>query len=136
MDSVDYKIRFGSAFSIDQFGFVGQGKVGVEADKVVFSGRKHWSVLMRLLIFLLITVVPFALIGFTLVWFVALVVIHYFCTSSGTLTIEKSTITNIQRKGWMIRFKGQHPDSGKTKRTVFKVYSEEIAVKLEKELHG
>ena len=131
-----YDVRFGSAFAIDQFGFVRKGQVTVDNDKVLFSGNKSWSALAKVGIFFLITVLPYALLGFGFSFLLAFVVIHYFCASAGSLTIQKTSINDVVRKGRKIQFKGQHPESGKTKKTVFKVDTGENAVCLENELKG
>jgi len=131
-----YNVAFGSAFAVDQFGFVRKGQVTVEGDKVLFSGNKSWSTLAKVGIFLLITVLPLVLFGFGLGFLFALLIIHYFCSSDGNISIQKTSITDVVRMGRKIQFKGQHPESGKTKKTVFKVDTEENAASLENEIKG
>ena len=131
---MQYNVTFGSAFATDQFGFVRKGTVTTGTDAVVFAGKKSWSTMAKLGVFLAITVLPLLLFRFGLGFFLALVVIHYLCASDGSLSIQKSSITDVERKGKQIKFKGQHPDSGKTKKTVFKVDTEENAMNLENEL--
>jgi hypothetical protein len=131
---MQYNVSFGSAFAVDQFGFVRKGTVTTGGDTVVFAGKKSWSTMAKLGIFLAITILPLVLFGFGLGFLLALVVIHYLCASDGTISIAKSTITEVQRNGKQIKFKGQHPNSGKTKKTVFKVDTEENAQSLENEM--
>ena len=134
---MQYNVTFGSAFSTDQFGFVRKGTVKLGTDTVMFSGKKGWSFMAKLGVFLVIIVLPMLLFGFGLGWLgflLTLVMIHYFCASDGALCIQKSSITGVKRKGKQIQFKGQHPDSGKIKKTVFKVDTEKNAISLENEL--
>ncbi len=131
-----YDVTFGSAFAVDRFGFVRKGQVAVEGGKVVFLGKKRWSILARLGVFLGITVLPLLLFDFGLGWLLALILIHYFCASDGNLFIQKASITDVLRQGRQIRFRGQHPESGKTRKTVFKVDTEENAISLEHALRG
>ena len=58
---MQYNVSFGSAFAVDQFGFVRKGTVTTGGDKVVFAGRKSWSTMAKLGIFLAITVLPLVL---------------------------------------------------------------------------
>lgn len=129
-----YNVRFGSAFATDQFGFVRAGKVAIEDSTVVFTGKKSWSPMAKVGVFLLITVVPLVLFRFGLGFILALVVIHYLCASDGSITIQETSISDVQRKGRQIRFKGAQPETGKRKRSIFKVDTEENAIRLEKEL--
>lgn len=131
---MDYSVRFGSAFATDQFGFVRAGKVAVEESTVTFTGKKSWSAAAKVGVFLLITVVPLILFRFGLGFLLALVVIHYLCASDGSITIQRASISGVQRKGRQIRFTGAHPETGKTKRSIFKADTEENAVRLEQEL--
>ncbi|HEX4966333.1 MAG TPA: hypothetical protein VF173_36330 [Thermoanaerobaculia bacterium] len=127
-----YNVAFGSSFSVDQFGFVGRGVVTTESDTVVFSGNKGWPWPAKLGVFVALTVVLFSLLRIAILEpFVALVLIHYFCTSKRSLSIQRASITNVQRDGRWIRFTGQHPESGKGKQTVFKVDTEQGAASLE-----
>ena len=127
-------VTLGSTFAVDQFGFIRKGTVTIEDDKIIFSGKNHWSAIVRIGIFLFITIVPFLLFRFGLGIFPALVVVHYFCVSDGKLAVSKATITNVIRKKRQMKFKGKHPESGKIKKPVFKVDSIENAVILENEL--
>ena len=131
---MNYNVAFGSAFSVDQFGFVRKGQIKVDGDKIIYLGKKSWSTIAKLGVFFLIAVLPIVLFRFGLGFFLALVVIHYLCASDGNLSISKSSISDVERKGRHIKFKGEHPESGKIKKTVFKVDCEENAISLENEL--
>jgi hypothetical protein len=132
--SMEYKVVFGIGFSADGFRFVGKGKIQIEQDRVIFVGKKSWPFIAKFGIFLLITVVPLFLFGFGLGWLGALFVFYYFCVSNGSLTIERSTISNVSRNRRIISFKAQHPKLRETKRTIFKVESEQQALQLESNL--
>ena len=93
---MQYNVSFGSAFTVDQFGFVRKGTVTIEPDTVVYAGNKSWSILAKLGIFLLITLLPLFLFGFGLGFLPALVVIYYFCASKGSLSIQRATISDIE----------------------------------------
>lgn len=131
---MQYNVKFGSAYAMDQFGFMRKGTVTTGEDTIVFAGKKSWSTMAKLGVFLAITILPWVLFRFGAGFLPALIVIHYLCTSDGSLSIQKSSITDIQRNGKQIKFKGQHPDSGKPKKTVFKADTEENAASLESEL--
>jgi len=53
-----YDVRFGSAFSIDQFGFVRNGEMAVNENAITFSGNRHWPLWRRFLAFLVSTIAP------------------------------------------------------------------------------
>ncbi len=125
-----YNVTFGSAFSVDQFGFVGKGAVLVEDSTVTFEGRKSWSAMIKLSVFLAMTLLPLFLFGFGLGWLLALVVIHYLCASKGALSIQRASIEEVELKGRQVKFKGLHPETGKIRKTVFKAESEQSASSL------
>ena len=131
---MQYNVSFGSAFAVDQFGFVRKGTVSIESDSVVYTGNKNWSALAKLGVFLLITLLPLFLFGFGLGFLLALVVIHYFCASKGSIVIKKASISDIEQKGKQVKFKGEYSESGKIKKTVFNVDTEENAANLVAEL--
>ena len=114
--TVEYNVSFGSAFAVDQFGFVRKGKVSAGDTTVTFQGKKSWSTLAKVGIFLLITIVPLVLFGFGLGFILALVVIHYFCASDGSLNIQKASVKAIRRKGRQIKFTGKHPSQERRRR--------------------
>jgi len=131
-----YNVSFGSAFEVDQFGFVRGGQITVEGGKVIFTGNKGWPVIAKVGVFLFLTIVPLLLFRFGLGCLLALVIIHYFCASKGSLSVEQASLTDVRRNGRQIKFQGQHPESGKRKKTIFKVDTEENAVGLERELQA
>lgn len=129
-----YKVAFGSASALDQFGFVRNGEIKIQGDQITYFGNKRWSILAQIIILLLILVGLPALFGYALGFLsilLVLVIMDYFCTSAGTLSIPRQSVTDVKRKGRQIRFKASHPKSGKIKKTVFKVDTEENAMSLE-----
>ncbi|MBI5897812.1 MAG: hypothetical protein HZB40_01125 [Rhodocyclales bacterium] len=134
---MQYNVVFGSILTpVDAFGFVGNGTVTTGADAVVFAGKRQWPPLVKLGIFLVITILPLVVFKFGLGFVVALFVIHFLCSSDGSLSIHKSTISNVQRNGKQIKFMAQHPDLGKTRATTFTVDTDQNAVSLEGELNA
>ena len=131
---MEYKIRYGSAFAVDEFGFVRKGKINITEDIVELSGNKHWSVLARLGVFLAITILPAVLFGFGLGILLALVIIHYFCTSPGSVKFRRSHIKEVQRSGRKITFKAPIKEGGKFKKSLFKAATEEEARGIEEAL--
>lgn len=135
---MQYSVTFGSILTpVDAFGFVSNGTVTTGEGAVVFMGKKQWHPLLKAGIFLAITILPLIVFNFGFGYFgffLALMVIHFSCSSDGSLSIPKSTISNVQRSGRQIKFMAQHPDSGKTRTTVFKVDTDQNAVSLESEL--
>ena len=89
-----YHIKFGSAFSRDKFGFVGIGKMDIGMKTVWFTGKRKWSALARTGIFLAITVLPLLLFGFGLGIILALLVVGYFCVSSGSVSLSRIDFQN------------------------------------------
>jgi hypothetical protein len=45
-----YNVSFGSAFSIDQFGFVRKDEIAIEPNRVIY-GNKSWSLLGKAIAF-------------------------------------------------------------------------------------
>ncbi|MEI6429199.1 MAG: hypothetical protein WCO45_12575 [Pseudanabaena sp. ELA607] len=128
-DQIEYPVSFGTAFSIDGFGFVGKGKIQIADDKVILLGKTRWPFIAQLAIFIVLTVVIPG-IGF----FIALIVVSLVCVSDGTLTIDKSTISSVKRTGRKIVFKGKDPKSNGNKQGVFQSVSEEQAAAIESNL--
>jgi hypothetical protein len=131
---MQYNVRFGSDFAVDQFGFVRNGTVTTDGETVAFGGLKHWPAIARFGVFLSITLLPVVLFRSGVGIFPAFAVIHYFCASAGNLSIQKSTITDVQRNGRQIKFKGRHHKTGKVKKTVFRVDTEGNAARLETDI--
>jgi len=125
-ETLEYKVAFGTAFSTDGFDFTGKGKIQIEQDKVIYIGKKRWPFLAQLAVFIVLTFV-LQIVGIL----IALIIISFFCVSKGTLLIEKSTISDVKRIGQVIRFQGKNIESGKTKKALFKVESEEQAIEVE-----
>ncbi|MEW6265661.1 MAG: hypothetical protein AB1641_21520 [Thermodesulfobacteriota bacterium] len=126
-------VSFRTAFTSD-FGFVRMGTISIGPEKVVLSGKKHWPVLAQIGVFLGITILPALLFKFGLGFILALIIIHYFCVSNASLSINKTSIVDVERNGRQIKFMGRHPESGTAKKAVFKVDTEENAVLIYNEL--
>jgi hypothetical protein len=133
---MEYEIRFGTAFSIDEFGFVRKGKISIDADTVELSGPKHWSALARFAIFVAIAILPLILFGFAISFILALVIIHYFCASQGSLTFKKADLKEVVRKGRKITFKAPLEPNQQFKKSVFKAATESEAQAIEQSLSG
>lgn len=131
---MEYQIKYGSAFAVDQFGFVGKGKINIGEETVELFGKKHWSVLARLGIFLAITVLPIVLFGFGIGFLLALVVIHYFCASPGSVKFNKHDLKEVKRWGRKITFKTSIEDVSKLKKSLFNATNEEDAKAIESSL--
>ncbi len=129
-----YKVSFGSAFSIDQFGFVRKGEIAIKPDTVIYYGNKSWSLLGKAIAFPFIVLILY-LFGIGIFFGLpALVILYYFGASKGSLSIKRESISDIKQVGKKITFKGIHPESGKIKKTIFKVNTEEKANNLILEL--
>lgn len=128
-----YKVKFGSAFSIDQFGFTRTGNVSVEDDVVIFSGNLKWGTGKRIASFLIIFFLLATVLGIYAIFF-ALFFNHYFCASKGSLNISRGSISGVSRSGRRLRFIGLHPESGKLRCANLRVNSVNDAIALESEL--
>jgi len=132
---MEFQVNFGSAFAIDGFNFVRQGEVAVDDRSVTYTGKQKWSVGLQVVIFLVLTVVPYLIFGIGLGLILALVVIHYFCASDGSISISKGTITDVVRKNRLITFKGIHPDTNRRCKAVNVMRNIEDAERLEDALN-
>lgn len=131
ISGVEYQIKYGSAFAIDQFGFIGRGQVNIAEEAVQLSGKKHWSGLTRFGIFSAVTILPLALFGFGLSIFLAAIIIHYFCASSASIVFRKEDIKEIKRAKKKITFLAPDKNSGKLKKSLFNAENEEAAKAIE-----
>lgn len=132
---MEHLIKFGSAFTIDQFGFVGKGKINIDYSNVTLSGKRHWSTMARVGVFLAITILPIILFGFGLGFLLSLVVIHYFCVSPALLKITLLDIREVKRSGKKITFLAPDKSKGnKTKKSLFYALTEEEAKEIEEVL--
>jgi hypothetical protein len=126
-----FTVRFGTAFAVDQFGFIGSGTIKFEGEEVTISGQRHWSTLARTGVFLGITVVPYLLLGVGVGLLLALVVIHYFCASYDERRIEKSTISSVTHSKKKISFRSPN-DAGKLVKSLFRTRDVESASGIER----
>lgn len=126
-----YDISFGTAFAVDQFGFVRRGKLTITDAAVRLEGFKHWSALARLGVFLAITILPLLLFGFALGILLALVVIHYACASQASLQWPKVQVRNVFRSGNQVSFVAPMSTSGKLRKALFRALDEAVAAQIE-----
>jgi hypothetical protein len=131
---LQFRVRFGSAVSIDEFGFVRAGRVAVEGDRVRFNGPKHWSLAVRAGVFLLVAGLANFLIGPLLGVLLALALLHYFAVSPGELEFSLRSVRDVKRSGRKLTFRAEHPRLGKTKKSVLRLESEKEALMLERAL--
>lgn len=134
ISGVEYQIKYGSAFAIDQFGFIGRGQVIIAEKEVELSGKKHWSGLTRFGIFFAITILPLVLFGFGLGFLLAAVIVHYFCASPASIIFRKENIKSIKRSKKKITFLAPDKNSGKLKKSLFNAENEESAKAIEASL--
>jgi hypothetical protein len=130
-----YNVKFGSSFSVDEFGFVHDGEVTIDADNVTFTGKKNWPALARWGVVLAMWLVPQFLFKITLVGIIpGMLIVYFLGTTKASIAIPKSSVCNFVRNEKKITFSGIDSSSGKQKKTTFKVDTEENAKALETEL--
>lgn len=133
-----YQVHFGSAFAIDGFGFVGKGELAIDGEEVQLSGRRHWSALARvgvfLAIFLPLYIASRADILGILLAYVAFAVVHYACASRGSVELSTSQVTQVTRKGRRITFRAPLEPGGKLRRSLFHARTEQYALEIESAL--
>jgi len=125
---MEYVIKYGSFFAIDQFGFVGKGRINIDGLDITLSGKKHWSTLSQIGIFFLLS--------FVLGPLFALLIVHYFCASPASLKFSLSDIREVKRSGKKITFLAPDKNSNKIKKSIFSGLNEEEAEEIEKALTG
>jgi len=124
-----YAVRFGGAFSVDQFGFVRRGMLVIRPDAVRYEGWGKHSLAARWGMFLLITYVPLLLFRVGVGILLAYAIVNYIWVVGATLRIPAGAIASVTRKGRRIRFKAEHPETRKMCRSdiLFALESEAIA---------
>ncbi|MCE2593850.1 hypothetical protein K6Y31_03370 [Motilimonas cestriensis] len=128
---MEFDIKYGSAFSIDKWGFVGKGKVKISDDKITFSGRQAWPAWKKLLTGLIFFSIPTYFLKFGLAFVLpTFVVVHYLCVSKNQLSVLRSSISNIEQKGKKISSKAQQLDSKHNKKSLFQAYNIQVAQDL------
>ncbi len=133
---MNYVVTFGSSFAVDKFGFVRKGSVLIDAQYITYTGKKSWSGITKLGVFLALTLLPMLLFGVGFGFILALIIIHYFCATDGTLQIDRSTVQDVERRGRQITFKAEDPNTGKTRKGILCFVSKEDAEAAEKALGG
>ena len=131
-----YTVSFGGAFSVDQFGFVRRGHLVVQADAVRYEGRGKRSLAARWGMFLLLTFVPLLLLGIGVGFLLAYAIVNYVWVVDSTLRIPARAIASVTRDGRRIRFKAEHPETGKTCRSDIRFALESEAIAAERAISG
>lgn len=128
---MEFNITYGSAFSIDKWGFVGKGRIEFSEDKVTFYGRQSWPAWKKLLTGLVIFAIPTYFLKFGLAFVLpTFVIVHYLCVSQNQLSVLRSSISDIKQKGKKISFKAQQVDSEKFQKSILKANVSEEGKKL------
>jgi hypothetical protein len=125
----DVDFEKGFSFASEGFGFVGKGKLAIENQNVILSGKKKWPLIARVGIFLGVTVVPLLLFKFGLGWLLALVIVYYACASAFTTSFLFSDISDLQQQGKKLKFCVNTKDNIAIK-TGFKASTEDEAVMI------
>ena len=156
---IAFAVRFGSARAVDQFGFVRKGQLTCLADTIEFRGMRHWPRVARFglgLVAWILLVAAFhalangdpseaggpvnslrfyidmvALLGAPCL---AMMLTHYLCASSGTLSLAKSQITGVVRRGAQISFSAVAPGTNKPVKGLFRAENEAARAAIEKHL--
>ncbi len=99
---MEYPVKYVESFR-GSIGLFGKGLVCLEENVVYFQGRKHWLGIVRIGIFLVITVLlgSFMGIGFL----IAVLIFHYACASSVNLKIPYSNLSDVDRLNSKIQVK-------------------------------
>jgi len=125
-DVSTYKIKFGSAFSVDGFGFVGKGTITTDPQDMELAGRSGIPVLRPALfaIGLALTLVS------GLMWS-PLMFIAYFCLQRKSLRLPKSKVTEFTRDGCRITFQAPPGPGQNVRQCLFKTLDEDSARAIE-----
>lgn len=159
-----FPVTFGSAWAVDQLGFVRAGEIKISTAGIEYVGSRLWPGWMRVPVFLVATVVGWFIMGsitsalghaiprdsgavlyllmaglglFTLLGtpLLILTLIPYFCASAGKLLIERPAITEVTHRGCGVTFLTASP-GGKPRRTRFRVVSAVAATRIAQSLGG
>lgn len=131
---MEYKVSYGSAFAVDQFGFVGKGKILFHDETLKLVGNKKWPVFPRICIFLAITILPWLIFHLSLGFLLALILIHFLCRSNSMITLDSSSLSNIKKSGKRISFKASIMGQAKIRKTLFIAFNEDGAQAIEGDL--
>lgn len=118
-----FAVRFGSAFAIDEFGFVGKGSISILTDRVELAGSR--SISLRPFFMVLSLVVFFLVHGIA---GLVLALVSYFCLSDGVKPIPKTLIREVRRDGRKVSFRSKDKEDQKDKKCLF-VCSDESQAK-------
>ncbi len=121
-----YPIRYGSAWAVDGFGFVGKGTLDIDDSEIKLHGRM--AVVGRNII----DVVGIALVIWKgLIWLPLLLLRFAFVTNPKTVVLQKVDVREVSRKGRRITFLATVPNSKRLKRSRFRLDNEESAKSVE-----
>lgn len=125
-----YKIKFWTAFKVDELWYVRTGSIKFKNHTVFIEWPKHWNFIARLWLFILLSAIFIALLHI-FAWLVILVIIHYFWTSREETQIYKFNIKNIKRNKKIITFTTENKHDGKIKTSLFRASNIEEAKEIE-----
>jgi hypothetical protein len=130
-----YNVLFDGIFASNGFGFVNEGTVSLGRQSIVFTGKIKWDIRKRVILFLALSVLPYALFKVGLGIIPAIIVLHFFCTSPGRVVILRKSIREYEQDGRQIQFMAEDPETGQIKKAVFTVdtvaHADEIAAELD-----
>ena len=131
IETTEFRVKFGSRFCTDQFGFVRSGTITVGPGHLRVSGPVHWSRLKRLLCAIVLLVVFFnlsgyliaqaltstqgsapvqfvtgyqLLLGFPLAVGLAMTITHYICAKQDFMLWQKTELSQIEHSGKCVSF--------------------------------
>lgn len=157
-----FPVTFGSAWAVDQLGFVRAGEIKISSAGIEYVGPRLWPSWMRVPVFLVATVVGWFILGsitsalghaiprdsgavlyllmaslglFTLLGtpLLILTLIPYFCASASKLLIERAAISEVKHRGCGVTFLTASP-GGKPRRARFRVVSAVAATRIAQSL--
>ena len=128
---VNYAVGFGSAFVVDQNGFVRSGTLTVDGPFLEIAGPKHLPALHRLVITLGALILWWLLFGFGIFSIlIVLTLVHYFGAKQTTMRWARPQISEITRSGKIITF--SVPGSGaRPKKAVLRATDSGTATAIE-----
>ncbi|GAB4241354.1 MAG: hypothetical protein Kow00121_67500 [Elainellaceae cyanobacterium] len=132
---MEYTICYGSLLAYDGFRFVGKGKIKIHNGIVQITGRQRLSQPVQVAVFLLLTIVSQAILGFGLSYLLALIIVRCLWLPVSTTQFNLADIQRIHRTGKKITFKAPiHPSCQIFRKGVFRATSIENAQAIEEAL--
>ena len=131
---ISYAVGFGSAFVVDQNGFVRSGTLSVDGPFLEIAGPKHLPALHRLVIVVGAMIVWWLLFGFgVLSILIILTLVHYFAAKQTTMRWARSQISEITRSGKIVTF-SVPGSSARPKKAVLRATDPDAATAIEKRM--